>query len=145
VIEEVLQSRAAHTGNSVQSFFPGIYLNPIRGEIAPVRLNKRVLVSLAFALAALPVWAAHIDSIDWAPTRTMTIGGTQIPAGTYSLRAEEGKSELRVIGKGKVVATIPCHWTQLPSKASDSQVASDGDKVTQVQFAGHASAVQFDQ
>lgn len=110
-----------------------------------MRLNKRVLVSLAFVLAALPVWAAHVASVDWVPTRSMTIGGTQIQPGSYSLRAEEGKSELQVVAKGKVVSTIPCHWTQLPSKASDSQVATDGDKVTQVQFAGHASAVQFDQ
>jgi hypothetical protein len=100
---------------------------------------------LAFALAALPVWAAHVNSVDWVPTRTMTIGGKQIQPGTYSLKAEEGKSELQVTAKGKVVATIPCHWTPLPSKATDSQVASDGDKVTQVQFGGQASAVQFDQ
>jgi hypothetical protein len=73
----------------------------------------------------------------------MTIGGTQIQPGQYQLKAEEGKAELQVVAKGKVVATVPCHWTELSAKPSDSQVSTDGDKVTQVQFGGRTSAIQI--
>ena len=109
-------------------------------------LNKKKAVGIiVFCLVALPLWAAHVDSIDWAPTKAMTIGGTQIQPGQYELKAEEGKSELQVIAKGKVVATVPCQWSAVKDKAADSQVSTDGDKVTQVQFAGRTSAVQFNQ
>jgi hypothetical protein len=75
----------------------------------------------------------------------MTIGSTQLQRGQYQLRAEEGKSELQVIQKGKVVATIPCQWIQLPAKASYSQVLTDADKVAQVQFGGRIAAIEFNQ
>jgi len=85
----------------------------------------------------------------------MTIGGTQVQPGTYSLKAEEGKSELQVvkvdaalpptIANGKVVTTIPCHWTELTAKPFSSRIYTDGDKVTQVEFAGRTSAIQFNQ
>jgi hypothetical protein len=111
-----------------------------------LRLNtKKSLAILAFSFTAIPVWAAHVDSIDWAPARSMTIGTTQIQPGQYQLKAEEGKSELQVIAKGKVIATVPCHWTALPSKPQSSEILNDGDKVTEVQFGGRPSAVQFDQ
>jgi hypothetical protein len=108
-----------------------------------LRNTKKVAGIIVFCLVALPLWAARVDSIDWAPTRSMTIGGMQIQPGQYQLKAEEGKAELQVIAKGKVVATVPCHWTELPAKASDSQVSTDGDKVTQVQFVGRTSAIQI--
>ena len=86
-----------------------------------------------------------MDSVDWEPTSSVTIGTTQIQPGDYQLRAEEGKSELQVIGKGKVVATIPCQWIQLPTKAQSSEIVTNGDKVTQVQFGGHTAAIQINQ
>ena len=73
----------------------------------------------------------------------MTIGSTQVKAGTYQLKAEEGKTEVQLISKGKVIATVPCQWTPLPSKPQSSQIQTDGAKVIQVQFEGRASAIQI--
>ena len=109
-----------------------------------MRLNKKTsLVTLAFSLTALPLLAAHTYSTGWSPAKPMTIGTTQIQAGQYDLKAEEGKSELQVVHNGKVIATVPCHWTTLPAKPHDSQVATEGDKVTDVEFAGTTAAVQI--
>jgi hypothetical protein len=109
-----------------------------------LHLNKKTsLVTLAFSLAALPLLAAHSYSTGWSPAKNMTIGTTQIQPGQYDLKAEEGKSELQVVHNGKVIATVPFHWTTPPAKQHDSQVGTDGDKVTDVEFAGTTAAVQI--
>jgi hypothetical protein len=107
--------------------------------------TRKTIATLVFVLAALPASAAHIDSVDWDTPRSVAIGTTQIQPGKYQLKAEEGKSELTIMSKGKIIATIPCHWMELPTKADTSSVATDGDKVTQVEFGGRTSAIQFTQ
>ena len=106
---------------------------------------KKCFIALALSVAAFPVWAAHNYSTDWSPTEPMTIGTTQVKPGQYELRAEEGKSEVQVLQHNKVIATVPVHWTTLPAKSRDSQITTDGGKVTQVQFAGRNEAAQIDQ
>lgn len=110
-----------------------------------MRLNtNKILIALAFSLAALPVWAAHMDSAEWVVDSAMTIGTTQVQPGQYQLKAEEGKSDLEVTAKdGKVIATIPVHWTDLPTKAQNTEVLVDGGKVTQVEFSGRTATIQF--
>ena len=67
-------------------------------------LNKKKFVAtIAFCLTAVLVWAGHIDSIDWSVSKPLTIGTTQVQPGEYQLKAEEGKSELQVLAKGKVI------------------------------------------
>lgn len=101
------------------------------------------LTVLAFAFVTLPVWAAHTDSMVWEPTQAITIGTTQVQPGHYELRAEEGQSNLQVIKDGKVIASVPCNWMQLPNKAEYSEVQSNGNQVTQVEFGGRTEAIQF--
>ena len=104
---------------------------------------KKSLVVLALSIAAIPAWAAHAYSTDWSPETPITIGSTQIEPGQYELKAEEGKSELQVVHNGKVIATVPCHWTTLPTKPQGSEISTDGDKVTEVEFGGTTAAVQI--
>jgi hypothetical protein len=75
----------------------------------------------------------------------MTIGSMQVQPGQYELKAEEGKSELQVIAKNKVIATVPIQWTKLPSKSRSSEIVTDGSKVTEVEFGGSAEAAQISQ
>jgi hypothetical protein len=105
--------------------------------------KKKSFVALAFSLAAFPLWAAHTYSTDWSPTQPISIGTMQVQPGQYELKVEEGKSELRVLQKNKVIATIPVHWTTLPTKPQSSEILTDGTKVTTVEFGGHAEAVQI--
>jgi len=75
----------------------------------------------------------------------MTIGSMQVQPGQYELKAEEGKSELQVLQKNKVIATVPIQWTKLPTKARNSEIITDGSKVTEVEFDGSAEAAQISQ
>ena len=69
----------------------------------------------------------------------------QVQPGQYELRAEEGKSELQVRQNSRVLATVPIQWTTLPTKAQNSEIVSDGSKVTEVEFAGRTEAAQINQ
>ena len=106
---------------------------------------KKSFVVLALSIAAIPAWAAHSYSTDWSPETPITIGSTQIKPGQYELKAEEGKSELQVLQKNKVIATVPIQWTKLPTKARASEIVTDGSKVTEVEFGGSAEAAQITQ
>ena len=111
-----------------------------------MRLNsKKSFVALALSISALPLWAAHTFSTDWSPSQPMTIGSMQVQPGQYELKAEEGKSELQVLAKNKVIATVPIQWTKLPTKARNSEIVTDGSKVTEVEFGGSAEAAQISQ
>jgi hypothetical protein len=107
--------------------------------------GKKLFVALALSISAFPVWAAHNYSADWNPLEPITIGTTQIKPGQYELKAEEGKSELRVLQGSKVIAAIPVHWKTLPTKTKDTQILTDGGKVTEVQFGGRTEAADIDQ
>jgi hypothetical protein len=110
----------------------------------PLRFNsKKSLIALAISVAAFPLWAAHNYSTDWNPTQPVMIGTTQIQPGQYELKAEEGKSELQVLRKNKVIATVPVHWTTLKSKPQSSEILTDGTKVTEVEFGGRTEAIEI--
>ena len=109
-----------------------------------MRLNKRECLGLfAGLLIAAPIWAAHTNSIAWNVSQPTTIGGTEIKPGDYVLRVDDGGTQVEVLNRGKVVAQVPCQWTQLPGKAQASEVDVDGGKVTQIKIGGKTSAVSF--
>jgi len=68
----------------------------------------------------------------------------KVQPGQYELKAEAGKSELQVLQKNKVIATVPIHWTTLTSKPRSSEIQTDGTKVTGVEFGGQTAAIQID-
>lgn len=108
-----------------------------------MRLDKRCLSVVAALLLAMPIWAAHTNTVSWDVSQSTTIGGTQIQPGAYVLRVDDGGSQVQVLSRGKVVASIPCQWTQLPQKAQNSEVDVDSGQVTQVKFEGKTGALTF--
>jgi hypothetical protein len=121
-----------------------IMKNKFKSGVNSLRLNRgKYLAAFAFSLIALPVWAAHSDSMLWAINEPTTIGSAQVKAGNYLFRAEEGQSELRIIQGGKVIARVPCRWTQLTKKAAYSEVLTQDNQIIEVQFAGRREAIQF--
>ena len=108
-----------------------------------MRLNKGYLSAIAGLLVAMPIWAAHTNSVTWNVTQPSTIGGTAIKPGEYVIRAEDGGTQLEVVSRGKVVAQVPCQWTQLSQKAQASEVDVDSGQVTQVKFGGKTAAISF--
>ena len=82
-------------------------------------------------------------TVTWSVSQPTTIGNTEIKAGDYELRVEEGQNQLQVVSHGKMVAQVPCHLIQLPSKAAASEVEVDNNKVTGVEFGGKTAALDF--
>jgi hypothetical protein len=108
-----------------------------------MRLNRKVLIALTVLSTSFPVLAAHTYTVTWIVSQATSIGNSAIRQGSYEIRVEEGQTELEVLSNGKVVAEVPCHWIQLPSKASTSRVEVDSDKVTEVKFSGKTAALDF--
>lgn len=108
-----------------------------------MRLRSKQLFSLfAIFLFAMVVWAStRTDSTRYDVTQPTRIGHTELKPGRYTLKANESKDQLRVIHNGKVVATVPCHWVKLSKKANYSEIMSNKDHVTQVEFQGREEAV----
>jgi hypothetical protein len=105
---------------------------------------KSIQLIAAFTLLTLaaPVWA-HSRTATAISDGTTTVAGTQLKAGDYLLKVDDNASQLQVIQNGKVVATVPVQWIQLPQKPSSTEVLLDGNKITQVDFGGDIQAVQI--
>ena len=103
----------------------------------------KLIGGLAVLFLALPVWAGtKTYTAEWEATQATTIGNTQINPGTYKVEAHSDQNTLEIVRDGKVVAQTPCHWIQLPQKASETEVETNNNQITQVDFAGKTEAVQ---
>jgi hypothetical protein len=100
------------------------------------------LTILAVLALATPIWA-RTKSVDLRLTDPTTIGTSQLQPGEYQLKAEEGANQVTILRHGKVVAEVPCHWVQLQSKPSQSQVLFTSNQITEVDFGGDTQAAQF--
>jgi len=104
---------------------------------------KHYLTGLAAAaMLTAPVWAAT-KSVDLDVDHTVTIAGTQLAPGDYSIRVKEGAAQADVTQDGNVIATVPCQWIQLPQKSTYSEVQFNNNTVTEVDFNGKSEAVKF--
>lgn len=108
-----------------------------------MRLNRKSIGGLALLLSAIPAWAGHTYMVEWNVTEPTAIGGTEVKPGDYEIKAEEGQSQLQLLSHGKMLAQVPCHWIQLPSKAIASGVGTESNKVTSVEFEGKTAAIGF--
>jgi hypothetical protein len=104
---------------------------------------KKCLAVIAVLLFAAVVWAStRTDSTQYDVSQTVKIGTTQLKPGHYTLKASESQDQLRVLHQGKLVATVPCHWIKLNQKANNSEILSNRNRVTRVEFKGRQEAVR---
>ena len=112
-----------------------------------VLISKQCLGMLAVIALAFPVWARSPKlptfTADWFTDHAMKIGNIQIETGHYTLSAQEDKNTLDVMRDGKMVAQVPCQWVQLSKKAANTEIESDNNQVTEVEFAGKTEAVEM--
>ena len=102
---------------------------------------KQILCSAAILCFTAPVWA-HAESTDLDVSQPTMIGDAQLQPGDYVLKVEDNGSQIQVDrDDGDVVATVACHWTQLPQKSPTSQVQLTSHRVTEVDFRGKTEAV----
>jgi hypothetical protein len=105
---------------------------------------KSIQLIAAFTLLTLaaPVWA-HSRTATAYINATTTIGSTQLKPGEYQLKVEDSATQLQVLQNGKVVATVPVQWVQLPNRPAETTVVMDSNKITEVDFGGNTQAVQI--
>ena len=108
-----------------------------------MRLNRTSLGGFTLLLAALPVWGAHTYTMAWTVLAPTTVGSLEIKPGEYTIKAEEGAGTMMIMSHEKMVAEVPAHWIQLPSKAAASQVEVDSHKVISVEFGGKTAALDL--
>ena len=97
---------------------------------------KHYLTGMAAILTlTMPVWSRTFKQ-SVILDKSETLGSAQLNPGSYDLTADDSKTELNILQRGKVIATVPGKWNKLPKKASDSTVMTDGPKITEVQFSG---------
>jgi hypothetical protein len=107
------------------------------------RSAKQFLSGLTVLFLALPLWAGNNKtySAEWEASQGTTVGNTQIKAGTYTVVAHPDQNTLDIVSGGKVIAQTPCHWIQLPQKATETEVETSNNQITQVEFAGKTEAI----
>ena len=111
------------------------------------RSVKKYLGGLAVVFLALPVWARPDKpyTAEWDLSQATSIGNVQLKPGTYSVQAYAKQNTLDVVRDKKVVAQLPCHWIQLPQKASETEVETNNNQIVQVEFSGKTEAVSVGQ
>lgn len=107
-----------------------------------------VLTMFAILALAMPIAARSNgkDSKSKANTtveliKDAAIGGKQVKAGTYDVKASETK--LTLSHDGKVVAESPIEWKDEQSKSTYSSVVVDGGAVKEVHFNGKTRYAQL--
>lgn len=106
-----------------------------------VYIKKSLSLITVLVFAAVAWGSTRTDSTAYDVTQPIEIGQSQLQPGHYTLKANESTDQLRVLHNGKLVATVPCHWVKLPQKANNSEILSNKDKVTRVEFQGRREAV----
>ncbi|HTX15840.1 MAG TPA: hypothetical protein VMD77_11140 [Candidatus Baltobacteraceae bacterium] len=106
---------------------------------------KQFFGALAILFLAFPVWARpdKTYTAEWDNSQTTMIGNTQVKPGTYQVEARADQNTLEILRNGKVIAQTPCHWIQLPTKASDTEVDTNRNQIVQVEFQGKTEAVRL--
>jgi len=69
-----------------------------------------------------------------------TIGGKEVKAGTYDVKANETK--VTFSRNGKVVAEAPVQWKDEQSKSLHSMLVIDGSSVKEIHFTGKSRYVE---
>ncbi|MGH9774337.1 MAG: hypothetical protein ACRD50_05255 [Candidatus Acidiferrales bacterium] len=67
-------------------------------------------------------------------SRSFSVGGTELKAGTYDISADDAQVTVRK--DGKVLAQAPITWKDADQKTAQNSLVLDGDQVKEVRFAG---------
>ncbi len=107
-----------------------------------IRYADLLFASAILAMAA-PAWA-HTDTAMLTFDKPAHIGSTVLDPGNYKVRAEENGKQIEIEKNGKVIAQVPCHWTQLNAKPQNDEAVIDNNTIQEIHFAGRNTAAQID-
>jgi hypothetical protein len=126
----------------LRSIFLGNLQTEIGGKMRT--RTKSYLAAIVMFGLSLPLWA-RTNSVPLQVDHTLTIGNEQLTPGQYSLKANDGDNQLRIVrnGDGKTVATVPVEWIELAQKARQSEVLMREDRIVQIEFDGKTKAIEI--
>jgi hypothetical protein len=106
--------------------------------------KKSYLAAIAMFGLSLPLWA-RTNSVPLQVDHTLTIGNQELKPGAYSLKANDGDNQLRIVrsADGKTVATVPVQWIDLSQKPRQSEVLMNEDRIVQIDFDGKTKAIEI--
>jgi len=114
------------------------------------RMSLAFTVLAAFALA-LPITARsdnanpprEIVSMSMKLSNPVTLGGTELKPGSYSVRADSVKVTLS--RGGKAIAEAPVQWKDEAGKASYSSIVTESKQIKEIHFFGKSKYVEITQ
>ncbi|MGD0907306.1 MAG: hypothetical protein ABSA96_06970 [Candidatus Acidiferrales bacterium] len=112
-------------------------------------MSRRVLqFSLAVAVLSvmsIPVLARPSSKDSLSTTISLVtavnVGNKMIEPGEYKVVVQDNSAKFEK--DGKVVAEAPCTLKTLPTKAHETAVSVDHDKLTEIQISGKTQALEF--
>jgi hypothetical protein len=111
-------------------------------------MSRRLLLLLTvpvLAVMTLPVWAKSNpkDSLSTTITisSTASLNSVTLAPGEYKVVAEGKQAKFE--RDGKLVAEAPCTWVTLSSKPPYSEVMTDHNRITEIDFSGKTQAIKF--
>ena len=109
-----------------------------------------VLGALALALA-LPIAARsdnpnptkEIASMSMNLSNPVTLGGTELKPGSYSVKADSVK--VTFSRGGKMIAEAPVQWKNEADKAAHSSIVTESRQIKEIHFLGKSKYVEIAQ
>lgn len=113
------------------------------------RINNALTAFTLLALA-MPLAARNSSEKDSKSVASATVvviddavvGGKQLKAGTYDVKATE--SSVKFLHDGKVVAVSPIEWKDEQSKQRNPSITTDSGSMKEVHFAGKARYAEIE-
>jgi hypothetical protein len=101
-----------------------------------------VLAASAILALALPVWARSLN-VTLDLMNSATIAGKQLKPGHYRFVANPKASDVKVYRNYKLIAMVPGHWVNKPSKSPYTDVVLTKRQISELDFAGKTQAIRF--
>lgn len=98
---------------------------------------------LSVLFLSCPVWA-HSESTPLDLSQPATIGNTTLRPGQYKLVADLNADQVRVESNGKLIGTFTGKTVALRSKSEQTAVIFDGQRISEIEFAGKTEAIKLD-
>lgn len=115
------------------------------------RVMSFVFTVLAALALALPIAARDESSTQPKPIVSMSVdlssaarlGGTELRAGSYSVKADSVKVTLS--RGGKLIAEAPVQWKDESGKAAYSTIVTESNQIKEIHFSGKSKYVEIAQ
>jgi hypothetical protein len=105
-----------------------------RGVISKLPVLAAVGLVLAFGAHIANANGSHVVKASVELISTGSLAGISVPAGAYSVTADDSKIMFQA--NGKMVAEAAIEWKETESKADVSNLVLDGTDIREIHFRG---------